>query len=345
MLIKHKLILNTVILVVSMLAMLILASIASSSFQGDILETKNIANIESSFLQLRRNEKDFFLRKELKYSEQFNTIIKSLNLDINELKESFSYKNIKINELATLQKILNEYDKYFGQIVSSQKRIGLHPKDGFYGKLRKKVHEVESILGSQNNKLLVQMLQLRRNEKDFMLRLDIKYVNRFKNNLTQIIAEVKTSNLTSHDINQITERLDAYQTAFNNLVDEQTVLGFDRNTGLQGDMRNLVHQVDVVLNKLLKLSDQAVVNNTQQNMNFSYFLFIFVLIISITIAWLNSKSILAAINQFKESIEKAATNNDLTITVYTNTKDELSDMAQAFNVMIGNFRSLVKEVD
>ncbi|PAJ74737.1 hypothetical protein CJF42_08610, partial [Pseudoalteromonas sp. NBT06-2] len=56
MLIKHKLILNTVILVVSMLAMLILASIASSSFQGDILETKNIANIESSFLQLRRNE-------------------------------------------------------------------------------------------------------------------------------------------------------------------------------------------------------------------------------------------------------------------------------------------------
>jgi len=345
MLIKHKLILNTAILAVSMFAMLILASIASSSFHDDILVTKKIGKIESSFLQLRRNEKDFFLRKDLKYFEKFNKTIKSLNVNINVLKASFSDKNITINELAALQEILNEYDKYFDQIVSSQKRIGLHPKDGLYGKLRTQVHEVESILGSQNNKLLAQMLQLRRNEKDFMLRLDLKYVNRFKNNLNQMIQEVKNSSLTPYDINQIAERLNAYQIAFNNLVDEQTVLGFDKNSGLQSDMRDLVHQVDGVLEDLLKLSDQAIADNAQQNMILGYLLFILVLIISISIAWLNSKSILAAINQFKESIEKAATNNDLTISVNTNTKDELSDMAQAFNVMIGNFRNLVKEVD
>lgn len=345
MLIKHKLILNTAILVVSMFAMLILASIASSSFHDDLQVTKQIGDIESSFLQLRRNEKDFFLRKDLKYYEQFTQRIKVLDREIKALKTSFNSKDITINELATLQEILAEYDSYFKQIVDSQKRIGLHAKDGLYGKLRKQVHEVESILGAQNNQLLVQMLQLRRNEKDFMLRLDLKYVNRFKNNLSKMILEVKKSNLTQYDINQTAERLNGYQTAFINLVDEQTILGFGKNSGLQGDMRNLVHQVDGVLSDLLKLSDQAITDNAQQNKLFGYLLFILVLIISISIAWLNSKSILAAITQFKNSIEKAATNNDLTITVNTHTKDELSEMAQAFNIMIGNFRNLVKEVD
>jgi methyl-accepting chemotaxis protein len=345
MLIKHKLILNTAILVVSMFVMLILASIASSSFHDDLQVTKQIGGIESSFLQLRRNEKDFFLRKDLKYTEKFASRITSLEQRIKTLKQSFNNKDITINEIDELQKILNQYDDYFNQIVKSQKRIGLHPKDGLYGKLRSQVHQVESILGANNNNLLAQMLQLRRNEKDFMLRLDKKYVSRFKNNLAKMNQEVKSSNLTTYDQNQIVERLDNYQVAFINLVNEQAVLGFDQNSGLQSEMRSLVHQVDGVLNDLLQLSDQAITDNAQQNKVLGYLLFILVLIISITFAWLNSKSILTAITKFKASIEKAATNNDLTITVNTNTKDELSEMAQAFNTMIANFRNLVKEVD
>lgn len=345
MLIKHKLILNTSILVVSMFAMLLLASIAASSFHNDIQVTKNIGNIESSFLQLRRHEKDFFLRKELKYTQRFNTQITKLDLEIKTLKKSFNNKDITINEIDTLNKILNEYNDYFNQIVTSQKRIGLHPKDGLYGKLRNQVHQVESILGANNNKLLAQMLQLRRNEKDFMLRLDQKYVNRFKNNLAEMSLEVKNSNLTTYQINEIVDRLDNYQAAFINLVNEQAFLGFNQSSGLQSEMRSLVHRVDGILNDLIKISDQAITDNAQQNKMLGYILFILVLIISILFAWLNSKSILSAITQFKGSIEKAAANNDLTITVNTNTKDELSEMASAFNGMISNFRNLVKEVD
>jgi len=345
MLIKHKLILNTAILVVSIFAMLLLASIASSSFLSDIKITKNIGSIESSFLQLRRHEKDFFLRKDLKYTEKFDAQITSLDLEIKTLKKSFNNKDITINEIDTLQKILNEYNDYFNQIVASQKRIGLNPKDGLYGLLRNQVHQVESILGANNNKLLAQMLQLRRNEKDFMLRLDKKYVARFKNNLANMSQEVKNSELTSNEKNEIIDRLEDYQTAFINLVNEQATLGFNQNAGLQSEMRSLVHQVDGVLKDLLQLSDQAITDNTQHNKLLGYLLFILVLIISITFALLNSKSILSAITQFKDSIEKSAANNDLTIKVNTNTKDELSEMAEAYNAMISNFRNLVKEVD
>ena len=71
-------------------------------------------------------------------------------------------------------------------------------------------------------------------------------------------------------------------------------------------MRSLVHQVDGVLNDLIKISDQAITDNAQHNKFLGYLLFILVLIISITFAWLNSKSILTAITKFKASIEKAA---------------------------------------
>ena len=75
MLIKHKLILNSAVSIISMVLMLILLSFSSTSFQRDIELTKHIGYIEAEVLQLRRNEKDFLARKDLKYLNKFEKII------------------------------------------------------------------------------------------------------------------------------------------------------------------------------------------------------------------------------------------------------------------------------
>jgi methyl-accepting chemotaxis protein len=78
MLIKHKLILNTSILVVAILFLLIVLSYSVGSLEGDIDTARTIGAIDSDVLQLRRNEKDFLARKDLKYVDKFKKKITQL---------------------------------------------------------------------------------------------------------------------------------------------------------------------------------------------------------------------------------------------------------------------------
>ena len=86
-----------------------------------------------------------------------------------------------------------DYNKHFKSLVEAQQRIGLNPKDGLYGELRSAVQEVEKLLGNQEFKLLSNMLQLRRNEKDFMLRLDEKYLTRWQDNASTFVDNINES--------------------------------------------------------------------------------------------------------------------------------------------------------
>jgi len=326
-----------------MLAMLILISYASSSFQTDIELTKHIGYVESQVLQLRRNEKDFLARKDLKYLGKFEKVISGTLGDITELKEHYAEIGIEIKELSTLRTVLKQYQDHFKAIIEAQKRIGLNPKDALYGDLRNAVHDVESLIGDQNFRLLSGMLQLRRNEKDFMLRLSSKYVDNFSNNLTSLINQVQGSEIENKQ--QVIELLNVYQLAFTNLVNEQQVMGFSSNEGLQGEMRNTVHKVDDLLKAIVKRSDKEIDDYISFIDTLAFSAFFLVLIVSSVSGLLVSKSILSGINRLKSTMTKVAKTKDLSIVVDENGKDELAEMAKVFNLMIASFRGLIVEVN
>jgi methyl-accepting chemotaxis protein len=71
MLIKHKLLANSAVLAIAMLFMLALINYAVNSLARDINMARLIGSTESLVLQLRRDEKDFIARKDLKYIQQF----------------------------------------------------------------------------------------------------------------------------------------------------------------------------------------------------------------------------------------------------------------------------------
>ena len=54
--------------------------------------------------------------------------------------------------------MLNDYNEFFRQFSSAQKRIGLHPKDGLYGELRNAVHGVEELLTGADFRLLSDLM-------------------------------------------------------------------------------------------------------------------------------------------------------------------------------------------
>lgn len=345
MLIKHKLIANTAVLAVAMTLMLGLIAYASNALRHNIDIAKYIGKIESSVLQLRRDEKDFLARKDVKYFNQFDKNMKSLQQQVSSLKAAFDTSGMSLSEFAELQSILTTYDQNFKKLVETQQRIGLHAKDGLYGKLRNAVHDVEELIGNDNFQLRAEMLQLRRNEKDFMLRLDDKYVDSLKSNVEQLIENTNKSNFSSDKKSQIIQYLGNYERAFVNLVTAQKELGYHAKMGLLGTMRETVHQADGILEQLTAKSDKAVTDNANFVNTMAYSLFFIILIIGVFIAWVNSQNILTRITSLKKVMENIAQSNDLTISVDVSGGDELADMSKVFNQMVSSFRNLIVEVN
>ncbi|NQY62521.1 MAG: hypothetical protein HRT38_02165 [Alteromonadaceae bacterium] len=154
MLIKHKLIANFTVLVVNMIAMLLILSFSSSSLQIDIELTKNIGKVESEILLLRRHEKDFLARRDIKYLDKFNKVVNSVHQNINKLQSNYDDIGIEVVELTSLVSILNKYKQEFQRVVEAQKNIGFNPKDGLYGQLRNAAHNVEELIGDQDFEIL-----------------------------------------------------------------------------------------------------------------------------------------------------------------------------------------------
>ncbi len=344
MLIKHKLTTNTIVTIVSMLAMLLLLNFSSTSLQQDITLAQNIGKIEAGILQLRSHEKDFLARKKSEYIDQFNAESSMLQKGIEQLKIDLDIINVSAEEAIRLGKTLTEYQQYFTEVVETQKRIGFDPKSGLSGKLGKAVNEAEAAIG-ESISFLNMMLKTRSSEKNYIHLLDDKYVKNFQVNFDALHKDVKKSYLVSTQKKAILAALDSYKTTFLALVKEQKKLGYHAHDGLQKSLNESAHQVQKIQTNLVAKTDAAVSDYVKSIKQMTYILFAVALFISIAIGWVISRSIMDGILYIKNSIVKISETNDLTVSISTKNNDELADMGKAFNNMIANFQHLIVSVN
>jgi methyl-accepting chemotaxis protein len=345
MLIKHKLNLNTSILVVAIFFLLIILGYSSGSLEKDIDVARTIGAIDSDVLQLRRNEKDFLARKDLKYVDKFKKKVAGLKAELNHLEDIFESTSTDTNQVKGLKKVISDYEQDFLELVDIQQEIGLTPTEGLYGSLRSAVHDAEEILGKSNFQLLSEMLQLRRNEKDFMLRLDEKYLTRWKDNASAFVVDINASDLGSSTKSALLDSINTYQSAFENLVAGQISLGLSSSQGKLGEMRATIHQVDKFNAQLIEKTKQDVEDHILYIDTISYGTSFIILIIAVGAAVWTSRDILKSVNQLKDTMVDISNKKDLSIAISTEGNDELAEMAGVFNKMISSFRNLIVQVN
>ncbi len=115
----------------------------------------------------------------------------------------------------------------------------------------------------QVSKLEISLLNLRRNEKDFLLRKDEKYLDKFSTNTQVFRSQERTlnSSLAANDLNlsnQIVKELDAYQQSFTNLVAAYQTLGLTKESGLYNEFQD---QLALVSSDVLDSDSKAVLWN------------------------------------------------------------------------------------
>ena len=198
------------------------------------IETERLIDqVEIAFLQERRNEKDFFLRNDMKYVRAHEIVATELQEELASLSgliaeaERLSPLASEVGQLISLSK---DYRQQFGRAVEITTELGLDETTGHQGALRASVHSLEETLkqiGAPD--LQVMMLMLRRHEKDFLLRGDPKYIKRLQDQ----VAELRSLSAERFGTPA------AYRTAMNDLQNYETsFLAFTQATIAAEELRN-----------------------------------------------------------------------------------------------------------
>jgi methyl-accepting chemotaxis protein len=302
-----------------------------------------LGEIKSSMLELRKHEKDFFARKDLKYVDKFANTYSEIAHKAAQLNLNLSSHGMEIEEAQVVVEQLAQYNDLFMQSVDVQKKIGLHAKDGLYGTLRSSVHSAEELLKDKNAyRLTSDMLMLRRNEKDFMLRENTKYIDKFEKNIAVFQTSLVQSQFSASLKDQVRKAIDDYARDFNLLTQSYKEKGLTKDSGLVGKLRSAVHQVEEELVVLETHTIDEIVAADKKGEQINYILSTLLLLVILGLMLYISRSIRKPIDAFSKTIEKISQSKDLTVRSEINTKNEIGRMAASFNQMIGEIQGVLQ---
>lgn len=278
-------------------------------------------------VNIRRREKDFILRKDIKEFdklienlEEYYSFSKSLNTSNEQIKKSM----LEINNYISL------YDSFIKEYKELTLRVGLDEESGLYGSLRKAVRTVE-----ENTGATIPMLQLRRNEKDYMLRKDLKYLDNFNKQIDTYISS--TSGVTK-------ELLELYKKDFNSYVQED----IEANKKLE--------EATAEIRKTEKLFDESMKIALEENLlknkeaekweklvpQISAIAYILIFLSIYISSQFISSGIVKPVNKVVQNLKHIAEGEgDLTQKIEHNSSDEIGDLAKYFNDFIGNLNSII----
>ena len=230
-----------------------------------INEAKSTAmKLDAYTLKLRKHEKDFLAHDIINpnfyktgTSEHVEAYLNDLNRTLllnDSLKIGNFYKTAGIEkEVNTVNNLYENYRGIFLKLVNEQKLRGF--KDyGLVGEMRKVIHEVENMLSQIDGEedLKIHMLTLRRHEKDFLLRNDLSYIPKFKNEVLAFKNTLSDSNFEEEQQKAINLLIDKYKNAFIKLSEKVTLIGLTEDEGLFDELKKSVTQLESIVEIILK---------------------------------------------------------------------------------------------
>ena len=224
-----------------------------------------IAKLHASMLSLRRDEKNFLLRQDMAYEEKHEAEHAFLRLLATEIIKNLNDNDIDSKGLEAFVESVDEYEGFFHPLVYKQVEIGLDENSGLQADLSASVHMVEEeALKLNNMELLAKVYDLRKQEKDFLLRNDMKYVANFKKIMQSLLESGVKENLKMNKEDAQLQKysddflLQMYNNDFLSLVKAKNEIGLNPTLGLSGEMRERVSKSGELIKQFSKEIDKQI---------------------------------------------------------------------------------------
>lgn len=333
--IKNRLISIAAVAVVALSLMLLLMQYQAKTLGSLAKADHLIAELNTDMLMLRRHEKDFLLRQELRYLPRHQETQQKLEQKLAELKQLLSKLNLPDPHTTEFARLVTNYGNEFAALVALQQQIGLTETDGLQGALRNSAHQLEQQL-SNSPEQQIAILQMRRLEKDFLLRLALEDLPK-----QQAIARNLQAELSSAEA----QILQTYMQSMNALGKALEQRGFNQNQGIEGRMRQQIQATESLLKQMSEQLSASFQDAVQQINRLSLSIFALIIILVVLLVSLIARSIQKPIEQASADLARIRDEKDFTLRLTITGKDEIATLGQDVNTLLFDIQTLVKSVN
>jgi PAS domain S-box-containing protein len=241
------------------------------------------------------------------------------------------------NSADQLMRQVKEYSNIFTELVETYQKIGF--KDwGLLGQWRRAIHAVEAqITGMNRTDMQESLLQLRRLEKDYLLRGVEKYLQDIRSRITGLRKEVL--NIPNLKATKISEDLTSYENAFRKFVTLQKKVGRTDEEGLQGQFKKVIARMETVVDQIMAESKLEYEKEKHDFRLMSLVIYLLGIAVGSTFYFFFARSVSMKLIALKIGVLRVGMGH-LDTNVPVTTKDEIGIVAEAFNKMTVDLKQI-----
>ncbi|MCK5404584.1 MAG: methyl-accepting chemotaxis protein, partial [Desulfobulbaceae bacterium] len=302
------------------------------------LKDHQIDTLYTDLLFMRRWEKDFMRTGAAKYKERLTKSIADYKKD---LESSTCEKRAKEAQA----KALVSYESAYGNLLKS---LGNEKKkQAFYGEMRAAAHTMEgAIKGVLIPNVREGLLEIRKHEKDFLLRRDMKYVAKLEKSAKGLIQTTENSTVEQEHVDAVKNKIAEYLQAFSELVAADKEV----QTGI-AEMRDIVHQVEpeiaAILEEVSSLEEEKSAATSQNALNRSWISLVLgalSVVFGTLITLFLVRSIIGPIQKAVAFAGEIA-RGDLTRSLEVTSHDEIGDLTEAMNTVVEKLSAMIRDIN
>lgn len=271
-------------------------------------EAKQITKeLEVRLLNLRRNEKDFLLRNDMKYLDKFD-------VNYNKFLASESQLNVVLNDLGLvnsthLREDIETYHTSFVELVKATEVYGLTRDKGLLGQFHEVLDSMSATASAEQ-------------KVEFYL---------FNELIEKGTFDPSMLSLSSSALLETAKQV----------VEQKKVIGLKHNEGLLGEARSGSHVIETQFKEFSVVLDQETQKEMDKLSLINNILCVTLLVSIILFSWLIVRSIIGKIESLLSVIRNIVDSNDVSIRSHLDGKDELSTLGQYFNQLLDQLEGLI----
>lgn len=294
-------------------------------------------------LESRRSEKDFLMRKDTKYikrvAEHMDEFLHVLDeVDATGLEDSAKVQAVR--------EMGNQYHDAFKKTAAAVLAKGSGDQ-GIIGEFRAKVHQVEeAVKKAKALQLQVDMLMLRRAEKDYLLRGTEKYVKKMADGVKTFNKHVSQANLSYAQKQELGKLIYEYHQDFLRVVAVDQEIAKDTQ-----EFRAAAHNLEPALEAAAENFAQHAAESMAQipahiksQLALTLIIILTGSVVMIALSVFIIRAITRPVAKLHTGLEQLG-EGDLTAEVNVDSKDEIGAMAQIFNDSMTKLRDVMRQVN
>ncbi|MCP4105573.1 MAG: HAMP domain-containing protein [Desulfobacteraceae bacterium] len=210
---------------------------------SDEVTMHQVDNLYIAMLQMRRYEKDYIRTRNDratndKYKQKFMTATETYE---SLLEKTQCEPDAKKTQEKALVKYQGAFDKYQDAYESPDLQ------DQYYKTMRTAAYNIEEALGQIHVPDAGRIaLEIRRNEKDYLLRQDKKYVSKTLASVNDLLEAFRKADILPKHIEELEKKLDIYKSTFESVVDNDNDIDSSKNA-MKEAVSRIGNEVEILL--------------------------------------------------------------------------------------------------